>query len=120
VELRHVEQTLQERLVDLVDLEKEYVELVDGRWEREVVLKLLAARSEDTIYLGNVRPIAERLGVKKVETPIKHFVKKEILVQEAEAMYQFRDTLLRVYARLREPLTDLARRRLSHHDSEPA
>ena len=44
----------------------------------------------------------------------------EILAQQAEAMYQFRDTLLRVYARLREPLTDIARRRLSHLDSEPA
>jgi predicted MPP superfamily phosphohydrolase len=119
VELRHVEQTLQERLVDLVDLEKEYVELVGGRWEREIVLKLLATRSEDTIYLGNVRPLAERLGVKKIETPIRHFVKREILVQQAEAMYQFRDTLLRVYARLREPLTDAARRRMAHHDADP-
>ncbi len=119
VELRHVEQTLQERLFDLVDLEKEYVELVDGRWEREVVLKLLAARAEDTIYLGNVRPIAEQLGVKKVDTPIKSFVKKGVLAQEAEAMYQFRDTRLKVYARLREPLTDNARRRLAHRDSEP-
>jgi hypothetical protein len=35
-------------------------------------------------------------------------------------MYQFRDTLLRVYARLREPLTDVARRRMAHHDAEPA
>jgi hypothetical protein len=120
VELRHVEQALQERLVDLVDLEKEYGELVDGRWEREVVLKLLAARNENPIFLGNVRPIAERLGVKRVETPIKAFVKRGVLVREAEAMYQFSDTRLKVYARLREPLTDTARRRLSHRDSEPA
>jgi hypothetical protein len=120
VELRHLDQALQERLVDLVDLEKEYVELVDGRWEREVVLKLLSARNENPIFLGNVRPIAERLGVKKVETPIRAFVKAGVLVREAEAMYQFSDTRLKVYARLREPLTDTARRRLSHHDSEPA
>ena len=64
--------------------------------------------------------MAGRLGVKKIETPIRHFVKREILVQQAEAMYQFRDTLLRVYARLREPLTDAARRRMAHHDADSA
>jgi predicted MPP superfamily phosphohydrolase len=119
VELRHVEQALQERLVDLVDLEKEYLDLVDGRWEREVVLKLLAARNENPIFVGNVRAIAEKLGVKKLETPLRAFVKRGVLVREAEAMYQFSDTRLKVYARLREPVTDVARRRLSHHDSEP-
>ena len=119
VELRHVEQALQERLVDLVDLEKEYVELVDGRWERELVLKLLATRPENPIFLGNVRPVAEKLGVKKFDTPIKHFLKRGVLVQEAESMVEFDDTRLKVFARLREPLTDTARRRLSHHDSEP-
>jgi hypothetical protein len=118
VELRHVHQTLQERLADLADLESEYTAAIAGRWECELVLKLLADREEDTIPLINVREAAQRLNIKSVDTSIRRFVKLGVLVQEAEAMYQFRDTRVKVYARLRDPLIEEARRRWSHHLSE--
>ena len=120
VELRHVHQTLQERLLDLVDLESEYAAAIACRWDRELTLKLLAEREEDTIPLMNLRDAAYRLNIKSIDTAIRNFVKTGVLLQEAEAMYQFRDTRLKVYARLREPVIEEARRRWAHHVAESA
>jgi hypothetical protein len=118
VELSHVQNALEERLTDLGDLENDYVSVVNGRWQREIVLKLLSARDEDTIPLINLRTAAAELGIRSLDAPIRSFVKGGVLLRDADAMYQFHDTRLRVYARLREPLTDEARRRWRHHESE--
>ena len=50
---------------------------------------------------------------------VSAFVRSGVLTQAANAMYQFQDTRLRVYGRLREPLTDKARELWSHR-VEPA
>lgn len=115
VELRHVQEALQERLINLHDLEDEYIRIIAGRWERELTLKLLSEREEDTIALVNLRDYAKDLGIRNLDTGVQALVKNGVLTQQANAMYQFRDTRLRVYAQLREPLTDDARSRWLNH-----
>ncbi|MEY4546531.1 MAG: hypothetical protein RL685_2726 [Pseudomonadota bacterium] len=117
VELSHVQRALSERLTDLGDLEGEYVRVVNGRWEREVLLKLLSSRDEDSIPLINLRAAAAQLGVRRLDSAVQSFVKNGVMNRVAEAMYQFNDTRLMVYARLRAPLTDEARKRWCHHES---
>lgn len=119
VELSHVQNALVERISDLGDLEGEYVRVVNGRWEREVVLKLLSAREEDTIALVNLRPAAAGLGIKSLDARIRNLLEAGALVREADAMYQFVDTRLRIYCRLREPMLDETRRRWGHYESNP-
>ena len=43
---------------------------------------------------------------------------RHVLAREADAMYQFLDTRLRIYCRLREPLLDETRRRWSYYESK--
>jgi predicted MPP superfamily phosphohydrolase len=117
VELSHVQRALVERLTDLSDLEIEYARIINGRWEREVLLKLLSARDEDAIPLVNLRQPAGDLGIRRLDSVIQSFVKNGVLARVADAMYQFNDTRVQVYARLRAPLTDEARKRWGHYEA---
>jgi hypothetical protein len=114
VELKHVQQALSDSADHMADLEQKYGELTRASWQREFVLKLLAARAESEVAISGIADIARSQGVPAVGTQIDYFVRHGVLERTHSDIVRFHDPRLRVFARLRAPLHEANQRRLGY------
>lgn len=112
VDREHVERALANSAEHMADLEASYVEIIAGSWQRELILKLLACRAESEVMLTNIMPMAKSQGVPRARTQVGYFVSKNVLEELPGNAVRFKDPRLRVFVRLRTPISDANRRRL--------
>ena len=110
----HVEKAVENGVIGIADLDKQYLDIIRNVWKRELLLKLLSCRPEDEIETLNIFEIARSQGVAKPSTQIKHFVRGNVLQQTGPKSYRFLDTRFKVFIRLRPFIFDDTKRRFNH------
>jgi hypothetical protein len=112
VELKHVEEALCSSTEHMADIEAHYQELVRASWQREFVLKFLAAQESTEVAIGGLAGLARDQGVASMRSQVNHFLRSGVLEQSHDNTVRFRDPRVRVFARLRAPLHAANRARL--------
>jgi hypothetical protein len=105
---------MRDNIRNLENLEQQYIEAIQGKWERELVLKLMAYRKEDDIFKPNVVDAAKQADLERIDAPLKRFVRLGVISRTGDKHYRFDDTTFKIFARLRPVESDKARRCLEH------
>ncbi len=111
-----VSSAMERRLKDLADLDAKYLDIIQSNWQKETILNLLSFRRTDDFNIRDIYFIADKLGITKqaCSSFARTLMKKGIITKMGPYFYEFLDTRIKVFARLRRPITDESAKKLKH------
>jgi hypothetical protein len=116
IEKIDVSSAMEKRLKSLADIDATYLDITKGDWKKECIINLMSFRKEDDINIKDISNVALRMGIpSQVCTKyVKRLSKENHFMQTAKSYFQFADTRLKVFSRLRIPITIEAQKKLRH------